>query len=268
MMQALKSISIDAAIELAPAIAATQAGPNIPSTGRYKFTPTTEIISHMQDLGYVLTLAKQASSGIPLRQQYGAHIVGFQHPDLYIKDRTNGGVEARPQIIMINSHDGTKPHTFEMGIFRLVCENGLIVKSMDMGGYKERHSKFDMAGIKSLMDEKITALPKTIDKINQWSGREMSNKERQQFAMDALLLRIGDDRQPEAYEINSILESRRAADNDNSLWTVFNRVQENLTKGGFQMNNRQARAISNPWQDMQLNQGIWQLADNYMSSAN
>ena len=268
MMNALKSLSLDTAIELAPAIAATSAGPNIPSTGRYKFTPTTEIISHMQDLGYVLTLAKQAGTGIPLRQNYGAHIVGFQHPDLYIKDRTNGGVEARPQIIMVNSHDGTKPHTFEMGIFRLVCENGLIVKSMDMGGYKERHSKFDMEGIKSLMDEKISGLPKTIEKINQWSGREMTSKERQQFAIDALLLRIGDDRQPEAYEINSILESRRAVDNDNSLWTVFNRVQENLTKGGFQMNNRQARAISNPWQDMELNKGIWQLADNYMSSAN
>jgi hypothetical protein len=40
-------------------------------------------------------------------------------------------------------------------------------------------------------------------------------------------------------------------------------VQENLIKGGFQINERQARPITNPWQDLQLNQSLWTLAEKF-----
>jgi hypothetical protein len=92
---------------------------------------------------------------------------------------------------------------------------------------------------------------------------EMTAKQRRQFAVDALLLRLGEDRKVEDYEINSVLETRRVEDKGQSLWRTFNAVQENIIKGGFQMNERTARGITNPVQDMVLNQGLWQLADSY-----
>ena len=42
-----------------------------------------------------------------------------------------------------------------------------------------------------------------------------------------------------------------------------NILQENIIKGGFQLNDRQARAITNPVEDLNLNQGLWQLAEAY-----
>lgn len=256
----INSISLDKALELAPAIAADRPADYI--TSRYKFTSTKEVINMMQDLGYVLTGAKQAGTKIPLRHDFGAHIVQFQHPDLYIKDN-EGHVEARPQIVMVNSHDGSRPISFDMGLFRLVCSNGLIRKSHDMGGFKERHTKLDMAALKSLISEKLDSLPKTIEQINGWSQRLMTAEEMRQFALDAIKLRAGEEKEASPYELNSVLNTRREADQGNSLWKVFNTVQENLTKGGFQMNERQVRAITNPWADMTLNQGIWQLAEQY-----
>jgi hypothetical protein len=259
---AINSISMEVARQQAPAIFATEPASYI-NQNRYHFTPTFEIIDMMKDMGYELTGAKQSKTKIPLRRDHGVHIVEFQHPDLYVKDASTNDIEARPTIVMVNSSDGSRPFDFQMGMFRLVCSNGLIVKDKDLGGFKERHTKFTFDQIKDMISSKVDALPKTIEKINKWTGIEMDAKTRHAFAVEALALRLGNDRQPETYEIHSILSAKRKADEPNNLWCTFNRVQENLIKGGFQINERQARPITNPWQDLQLNQSLWTLAEQY-----
>ncbi len=261
MYQNLTGISMEVAKEKAPAIFATKPADYI-NQKLYHFTPTTEIIDYMKDMGYVLTDAKQSKTKIALRNNYGTHIVSFQHPELYVKDNSNG-VEARPTIVLLNSHDGSRPIQFEMGLFRLVCSNGLMVKSMDMGSFKERHTKYTFQQVKELIASKIDTLPKVVDKINDWNGLEMTPKQRHAFALKALQLRAGEERLAEDYELHSILSPKRDADRGNTLWQTFNVVQENLIKGGFQMNNRTARGITNPVQDMVLNKGLWQLAEEF-----
>jgi len=262
----INSISMEVAKQKAPAIFATKPADYI-NLNRYHFTPTFEIIDMMKDMGYLLTNAKQSATKIPLRRDHGVHIVEFQHPDLYVKDSTNNEVEARPTIVMVNSSDGSRPFDFQMGMFRLVCSNGLIVKDKDLGGFKERHTKFTFDQIKSMIGAKVDALPKTIDKINSWNGVEMSHKDRFAFATEALALRLGTDRKPEEYEVRGILDAKRAADRHNNLWCTYNVVQENLIRGGFQLNERQARPITNPWQDLELNKSLWSLAEKFEAVA-
>ncbi len=257
----ITSISLDKAKEYAPAIFATSPAPTIKSP-KYQFTPTFEVIEHMQDMGYLLTGVKQSSSNVELRKNWGIHITRFQHPDLYIKN-TDGEIEARPEVVLINSHDGTRPIQFEMGLFRLVCENGLVVKDRDMGSFRERHTKLNFNEVKNLIDQKVSGLNDVVGKINKWNMIEMTDKQRFNFAVEALALRIGTDRQAEQYEIMDILNPKRKADEGNSLWKTYNILQENLIKGGFQLNNRQARSIKNPIEDFNLNQELWSLADNY-----
>jgi hypothetical protein len=260
-VSAITPISLDYARLVSPAAFATSPAPTIKSA-KYQFTPTYEVINHMGDLGFQLTGMKQSKSNVPLRKNFGIHIARFQHPDLYIKS-PDGGIEARPEVVMINSHDGTRPVQFEMGLFRLVCENGLIVKTQDFGGFRERHTKYDFNTLKSLIDDKINTLKPVVGKISKWAERLMTDKERFQFAVEALALRMGEDRQPDQSEIYEILSPKRQADDSKTLWHTFNVVQENLIKGGFQMNERQARAITNPVEDFRINQDLWQLADVY-----
>lgn len=258
----ITSISREMAKDLAPAAFATKPASYI-NTKRYHFTPTHEIMDMMGDMGYLLTSAKQSSTKIPLRREHGVHIMQWQHPDLYVKNGSTGEVEARPTVVLVNSSDGSRPINFEMGMFRLVCSNGLIVKDRDLGGFRERHTKFTFPELKSLITQKVDMLPKTIDRINRWSGVEMTAKDRFAFATEALALRLNDSRQPEEYEIRDILNPRRQEDKANDLWCTFNTVQENLIKGGFQLNERSARPITNPWQDLVLNQQLWDLATAY-----
>ena len=257
----ITSISLDSAKSIAPAIFATSPAPTIKSP-KYQFTPTFEVIEHMQDMGYVLTGVKQSKSNVELRKNWGIHITRFQHPDLYIKD-PQGMIEARPEVVLINSHDGTRPIQFEMGLFRLVCENGLVIKDKDMGSFRERHTKMNFQEVKNLIDEKVSGLQGVVNTISKWNMVEMTDKQRYQFAVEALALRLSDDRQPEQYEVLDILNAKRSVDEQPTLWHTYNTVQENLIKGGFQLNNRQARAIKNPIEDFNINQGLWSLATAY-----
>jgi hypothetical protein len=261
LMGDISPMSLEAARAVAPAIFATAPADFI-NLKRYHFVPTTDIIEKMANEGWQLTNAKQSKTNILLRRDYGVHTVEFQNPEYFIKD-SEDGIEARPTVVFVNSHDGTRPLQSELGIFRLVCSNGLIIKTTDFGGFRERHTKLTNEDVQRLLSEKTLLMTDAVKKINAWNEVEMKSIDMRKFATDALILRIGEDRQPEDHEIFGILEPKRAADSANTLWQVFNRVQENLIKGGFQLGNRQARAITNPLADMKLNGDLWQLAEEY-----
>lgn len=261
---AVKPLSLSRAKELAPAIFATEPADYI-NRSRYNFVPTTEIIEKMENNGWVLTDAKQSKSKSTLRNDFGVHVIKFQNPEIEIGDG-NGGVEGRPTMVFINSHDGTRPLQAELGIFRLVCSNGLVIKTQDLGGFRERHTRLTNEAVKQLLGEKLQLAESAVKKINQWTNIEMKAIDLRRFAIDALLMRLNEERQPEEHEIFGILESRRPQDSKNDLWHVYNRVQENMIKGGFNIGERQARAITNPIADMKLNQGLWQLAEQYATA--
>jgi hypothetical protein len=258
----ITEVSLSEARDKAPAIFAESPAPHIKAPS-YAFTPTTEIISHMKDMGYVLTHAAQSRTSDSMREKFGTHLVKFQHPDLYIKD-SNGDVEARPEVIIFNSHDGVRPVQFEQGLFRLVCSNGLVVKTQDFGSFRERHTKYSFQEVKNLIDKKVDSLSKIVKTISTWNSHTMTDKQRHDFAVKALEYRMRDERQPDHYEIVEILTPKRAIDSTTTLWHTYNVVQENLIRGGYQMNNRTARAITNPIEDLRINQGLWQLADSFV----
>jgi hypothetical protein len=65
---------------------------------------------------------------------------------------------------------------------------------------------------------------------------------------------------------SQLLAVRRFEDRRDDLWTTFNRVQENLTKGGLHGRSRSGRAMSTRAvtgidQNVKLNRALWVLAD-------
>ena len=261
MKNELTTISLDQAIRTAPAISATEPHPRIKSP-KYTFTNSTQLIEDFDRLDFKLTSVKQSSSKNPLNNQYGTHIMRFANPELTIKG-PDGGIEARPEVVIINDHMGNRPVQFEAGLFRLVCSNGLIVKSQDLGHFRRRHTTFDLEALKQLIGTKVEDMRGIVEKISRWNGKLMTDQERFAFATEAIKLRLAEERKPEQYELFEILSPKRTADQSKSLWHTFNTIQENLIKGGYQMNDRVARAITNPLQDLKINQELWALADKY-----
>lgn len=236
-------------------------------SGKYTFLPTFQIVEDMAKLGWLVSDAKTMKSKNVIQKQYGKHMVMFFHPDIHIKD-ADGNIEAYPQILIQNNHRGWGRFKFEIGVFRLVCSNGLVIKSQDFGTFEMRHLGYSFEELKELVEKAIEILPDVVQKINTLSHREMTPAEMHSFAEKALKARFGEEKVADSYEIQQVLASVRPEDEGNNLWVCFNRVQEHLIRGGFtsvgaDKKERRVRKISNMLKDVELNQKLWAIAEEF-----
>jgi hypothetical protein len=184
------------------------------------------------------------------------------HPDIQIN--AEGDVN-NVEIALYNSSDGTSRFRMEVGIFRMVCSNGLVIKSQDFGSINIRHSGYSFESLKQGIDEMVAGLPNVVTKINTFSARQLNETEMQELAQKAYGLR-NTGRQATAEELTAILTPRRDADKGNNLWVVFNRVQEAVLTGGSLLVDRRgrmrtAKPIRNLDKGLKLNQELWSLAE-------
>ena len=267
MVNSLKMmpLSIEEVKQNAPQAFAANPKPGV--SARYSFLPTSRIIEDMDRLGWKVNEAKSNRSRTSANAEFGNHIVKFFHPDVYMKDQ-NGDVEAYVNIVVMNNHMGTGSFKFEMGIFRLVCENGLIIKDKDFGGFNMRHSGYSFEQLQETLNTAMTRLPEVVGKINDYNQIIMSKEAQKAFAQQAFALRSYQDRQLTETELEEFLAPRRKQDEGDSLWVVLNRIQESVLKGGYSITNkkdklRRAKSIKNIQQDIKLNQQVWELAETF-----
>lgn len=264
--QSLMPLTKEQIMESAPQVY-TEA-PYDKTSKKYTFIPTFQIIEDMKVLGWEVCDAKAMKSNDQVQAKYGKHLIKFFNPNIFISDG-QGGVEAYPQIVIMNNHRGWGKFKFEIGVFRLVCSNGLVVKDKDMGSFVMRHLGYSFDELKKLVNQAVEALPDVVQKINTLSERVMTAKEQAEFAKKALQVRMGEERECTDEEVRQILQSTRKEDDGNTLWKVFNRVQEHLVKGGFESTTatggaRKVRKITNILKDLELNQNLWSLTEQYV----
>jgi len=97
-------------------------------TDKYIQTPTIRVVEDLMNLGWEVTKVQEVKS----RKYAGfqKHLLMFRHPNIMIKGQN--GDDAQPQILLTNSHDGKAAFNFRVGIFRFVCENGLVISDADL----------------------------------------------------------------------------------------------------------------------------------------
>lgn len=234
---------------------------------KYSFLPTSRIIEDMDRLGWKVCQAKANRSRKAVTAEFGNHVIKFFHPDVFIKDQ-EGNVESYINVVVMNNHMGMGSFKFELGIFRLVCSNGLVIKDKDMGSFNLRHTGYTFEQLQETLNQAIERLPDVVGRINQFNQVIMSKEAQKEFAQKAFALRSYQERQLTEEELNEFLAPRRKEDQGDSLWTVLNRVQESVMKGGFHILNakgklRKAKSIKNIQKDLQLNQQIWELGMQY-----
>jgi hypothetical protein len=101
----------------------------------------------------------------------------------------------------------------------------------------------------------------TMNAFDSLKNKELTSKQIMQFAAEALDLRFKD----KNINAEQLLNVHRPEDEGNSLWAVFNRIQENLTKPNMlvDMNGRLIGGTSSVKQDIKVNQDLFQLAEAY-----
>jgi len=224
-------------------------------TDKYIQTPTIRVVEDLMNLGWEVTKVQEVKS----RKYAGfqKHLLMFRHPNIMIKGQN--GDDAQPQILLTNSHDGKAAFNFRVGIFRFVCENGLVISDADFGVVSIRHVNYTFESLQAKVNGMISKLPGLVNKINLFKSTTLTDTQMQQFATKACALRS-----KQTINIMSVLEATRKEDEGNDLWAVFNRVQEKLVNGMFKTGTRKARVIKNFQQDIKINEQLFELAESYI----
>ena len=231
---------------------------------KYAHISTFQIIQDMEKLGWGVVDAKQvrARKG----DGYQKHLVVFRNNEIVIKGED--GDHAYPQILLTNSHDGKNAFTFTAGLFRMVCENGVVICSKEFENLKIRHYGYDFEELKNVIGTMVEKLPLTVESMNQFKKKKLRKAQIAEFAKKAAAIRFGAEQlQNITIDFDDLVTPTRPEDNGNDLWSVFNVVQEKLVHGMFEYTSgtklRKARKIKNFKQDLDLNAKLYELAVEY-----
>ena len=265
--------SLEELKEIAPSIF-TKKGSDKTSS-KYTHIPTDRVIKDLELLGWGVVDAKEVNA----RQDkgYQKHLVVFRNPDVSInKKSTNVDGEVFedivfPQILVSNSHDGKNSFKFQAGLYRMVCENGLVIADQQFEDYTIRHMGYDFEALQGVIKDMISNLDLTVESMNKMRKIELDENQQFEFAKKLLDIRVeGTDNLYREEQIGDILVPQRKEDFGDDLWSVFNRVQENIVEGNFKYYNaktlgteRQARPIKNFKQDMDVNKKLFSAALEY-----
>jgi len=231
---------------------------------KYLFVNTETIIDDLEKLGWLPVQAAQRKGRKKEGTIFSKHMVAFQNPE--IKITSKDGDDAYPRILLTNSHDGMQAFKFSVGIFRLVCSNGLVVADEKFSDFKIKHKGYSFEELRNVVRQAVEDLPNRVQVMNDMKSRILTETEKRKLAIDAMLIRAGvNTLQYDEETIDEILEPKRQADKGDDLWRVFNVVQEKITQGDFHAaltgaKVRKVRKIKSFEKDMKVNKELFKLA--------
>jgi hypothetical protein len=237
----------------------------------YSFVPTIKVVNDLRKLGWECVDAVQVKSRKKSTNGYQKHMLTFEHDSYKVE-----GATEYPQLLLTNSHDGGNSFQMSAGIFRLVCANGLVIKTEDYGTARLIHKGYSFEAVQKMVNEFVSQIDNTLTNITAMKATQITRDQQIEFAKQAALLRFtsnsyNEDNIASVVDIDNILEATRSEDRGNGLWEVYNRVQESIVNGKYNYASsgnvnsedakaRKARPIKNFKQSIEVNKKLSELA--------
>ncbi|WP_373226710.1 DUF932 domain-containing protein [Enterobacter cloacae complex sp. ESBL7] len=228
---------------------------------RYSYIPTITLLENLQREGFQPFFACQSRVRDPDRREHTKHLLRLRRAG-----QING--QHVPEIIILNSHDGASSFQLLPGIFRSVCTNSLVC-GQSFGEIRVPHrgdivgkvieGAYEVVGVFDQVEEKREAMETLL----------LPPPAQQAFARAALTYRFGEEHQP--VTATQILTPRRYEDRQDDLWTTYQRLQENLLKGGLpgrtaKGKRSHTRAVNGIDGDVKLNRALWVMAESLLET--
>ncbi|HDT1561453.1 TPA: DUF932 domain-containing protein [Klebsiella variicola subsp. variicola] len=226
---------------------------------RYTYIPTITLLNKLREEGFQPYFACQSKVRNDDKRGHTKHMVRLR------REGNNQGKEV-PEIILLNSHDGSSSYQMIPGIFRFVCTNGLVCGD-SFGEIRVPH-KGDVVGqVIEGAYEVVGIFDKVEDSVDAMKSIQLTKEEQRLFGQAALTYKY-EDEQKAPVSIEQIIHPRRYEDKKDDLWTTYQRVQENIIKGGLPgvTENRKrttTRAVKGIDADVKLNKALWLIAEQF-----
>jgi hypothetical protein len=231
---------------------------------KYGFVSTRSVIDNLTNLGFTTRSVQIQRVNKEERKGFQKHIVRMQHSSLMPKVG-----DEFPEIVLINSHDGGCSYRMLLGMFRLVCTNGMVSGNIE-DEIRFVHRKVNLDRINDGVMQMVGRAARLGDVVSRMKSRELTLPEQASFVEEAVKLRYNapeagsdySDQREWQHRLHSMNQLRRYEDRGSDLWRIFNRIQENLTQG---RRGSGVRRITSPTTDLNVNRELWNLAEQFLN---
>ena len=214
------------------------------------------LVENLQREGFQPFFACQSRVRDPGKREHTKHLLRL---------RRAGQITGQhvPEIIILNSHDGASSFQLLPGIFRSVCTNSLVC-GQSFGEIRVPHRGDIVGKVIEGAYEVLSVFDRVEEKREAMQSLRLPAPAQHALANAALTYRFGEEHQP--VTATQILTPRRYEDRQDDLWSVFNRCQENLLKGGLpgrttKGKRSHTRAVKGIDGDVKLNRALWVMAE-------
>ncbi|EKK3316790.1 DUF945 domain-containing protein [Salmonella enterica] len=223
---------------------------------RYAYIPTITLLENLQREGFQPFFACQSRVRDPGKREHTKHLLRLRRAGQIT------GMQV-PEIILLNSHDGSSSYQMLPGYFRSVCTNSLVC-GQSFGEIRVPHRGDIADKVIEGAYEVLSVFDRVEEKREAMQSLQLPPPAQQALAKAALTYRFGEEHQP--VTTAQVLTPRRREDYGQDLWTVWNTLQENLLKGGLpgrtvQGKRTHTRAINGIDGDVRLNRALWVMAE-------
>ena len=184
---------------------------------RYKHISTNKVIDFFRKKDWIV----RTVSGTNMTAR---HIVRMVHPDITIGND-------RVEVVITNSYDRRSKLNIKLGVFRLVCSNGITVGET-FGSVVQKHIGQNIEMELENKYEKIVAQANDL-KCLVTKMQSITDSQIKEVAEKVAVEAIGVKDSMYKVDIAELLEPVREADMDSDVWTRMNVVQEKVINGGI-----------------------------------
>ena len=247
-------------LRYAPSIATNH--PHHAVSNNYTFIPTIKVINTIRETGWFPVQVSEQRVRKEDHAGYQKHLIRFaRENDLKTPNRI--------EIVLINSHNRSAAFRISIGIYRLVCSNGMVVGD-EAFKYRHKHMGFDVHAFMNTIENISGSANRIQDKMEDWNTITLNKNEQGVYAQNAVKKAYNlEDVRDSIIDPNTLLIPRRNEDSNRTLWNTYNLVQEALTKGGVHTNKKtkrgkpvKTRMIRGIDRDLKVNEMLWNLTES------
>lgn len=259
VLRSRETLTDEQILHVAPSVFARAAHDS--RSARYTYIPTSEVLAGLRKEGFQPFMVCQGGSRVEGKADFTKHMLRLRHPDMI-----TASAQEVPEIVLLNSHDGTSSYQLLAGCFRFVCSNGMVA-GQGLGEIRVRHTGDIVGQVIDGCVSLVEKMPALTETVNDFKTLHLTDGEQRAFATAARATRFNEESPVRA---ESLLTTRRREDAAPDMWSTLNRVQENVIRGGIGYRQttersgttyRRTREVKGIDQNVGINRALWVLAE-------
>lgn len=208
--------------------ATTQIKSDALTSSKYHLIPTTKLVESFNEKGWYVSSQSEARTKRVEKRGYQKHILRFRNDT--VKPLIINGTENYIELVVINSHDGLNALRVMLGIYRVVCSNGLIVGSQFLD-LRVKHDKYWVSHLDNAINSLFDSIPRVVEVINRMASINLTRDEAMEFMKKAANTRLKGIK--DIVNVTGLDTVQREEDKGSDLYTILNVAQEKLVRGGI-----------------------------------